>query len=78
MQLKEIREELEKSNADINHTKGALKHLEIDLENRFGSKNVTEAKRKLKKMISDRDKEQEILETKLNKFKEKYPDVITD
>lgn len=78
MQLKEIREKLEKSNADINHTKGALKHLEIDLNNRFGSKNVSEAKRKLKKMISDRDKEQEILETKLNKFKEKYPDVITD
>tara|TARA_R110000751_G_scaffold26777_5_gene71285 strand:- start:547 stop:783 length:237 start_codon:yes stop_codon:yes gene_type:complete len=78
MQLRDIKEKLEQSKTDANLSKGALKHLEIDLIDKFGAKTMAEAKSKLKKMISDKDKEQDILETKLDEFKEKYPDVISD
>lgn len=78
MQLSEIKIELEKANADLERANGALEHLNRQLKTKFESSTVKEAKSILDGLIDNRKKEQAELETKLDDFKEKYPDVATD
>ena len=78
MQLSEIKIELEKANIDLERANGALEHLNQQLEDKFEASTLEEAKSILDGLIDNRKKEQAELETKLNDFQEKYPDVATD
>jgi len=73
----QLKANIERAKSDIAEAEFAIKHAEGKLTE-YGAENIEAAQKILEDLISEREKQQEQLESKLDEFTEKYAEVLGD